>query len=300
MQKIRYVMTILLVAALLCCTCITLALSAEVTFLQQLESAAEGELLTLQEDITADVTVDKTLTVDLNGFDMLGAVTVADGCTLYVQDSQTDDYTTLDAEGYGKIAAGNGAVVAADGYMAVTEEDGMSFHRVEMELTSMTLRPERAGLYYNGCFRGDEVVAENVKWFGIALRIEQAPDADYLKTTDAYTWFKDFAAGADGNTATGSLLANVMDTDNTAAVNDAQAKLKICGAAYIMTVDGQYLFGEAVSRSLIQQVQAVDAMWSSLTVAQRTAYKEMYATYSSVMENWYLPNLHNTDIDVPL
>ena len=163
----------------------------------------------------------------------------------------------------------------------------------------MSLRPECAGVYYNGSFHGDELVAENVRCFGIALRIKQAPDAVYMKHSSAFSRYEDFKAGADGNTATGTLLRGVMKTENTATVNDSQSKQRIFGSAYILTGDGQCIFGEAGSRSLMEQVQATDVMWKTLTAAQKSAVEAMLKTYSSVTEKWYLPNIYNTDIDVP-
>ena len=121
-----------------------------------------------------------------------------------------------------------------------------------------------------------------------------------MMTTSAYSIYEDFVAGGWGNVATGTLLKNVMCTSNTNSVNDQQSKLKIWGCPYVLTKDGQYLFGESVSRSLLDQAQAVDAIWKTLTTAQKNAFKTMYRTYSTVMENWYLPNVNNTDIDVPI
>lgn len=263
------------------------------------ENTTEGDTLTLQQDAAEDVTVSKNICIDLNGFDITGTVTVVDGCCLSVMDRQTDDYAVEDGNGYGKIAAFTGNIQPQSGYMMVTEADGISFHRVDMAVTSMTLRPECAGVYYTGSFFADEVAAQNIDQFGIALRIEQAPDACYMKTSSAYSRYNDFVAGEQGSTATGTLLKNVMQTGNAAAVNEQQSKLKIWGCPYILTDDGQYLFGETVSRSLMDQVQAADAMWKTLTAAQKSAVKTMYNAYSGVMENWYLPNMNNTDIDVP-
>ena len=83
---------------------------------------------------------------------MIAFPSAADGCTLYCFDSQTDDYTVEDEAGYGRIRAVSGDVrglpessaLAESGYLMITEVDGVSFHRVSLQLTAMTLRASRA------------------------------------------------------------------------------------------------------------------------------------------------------------
>lgn len=292
---------VLALALLLCAgLCRQPVRAEEVDFDDLLGNTPEGGTTILQQSVVQDVVIGKNLTLDLNGFSVLGNLTVADGCTVYVKDSQTDDFTVEDPEGYGTIAAFSGKVLPKDGYMQVTEETGVSFHRVRMALTSMTLRPECAGVYYHASFSADEVAAENVKWYGIALRVGQAPDAAYMKRTNAYSWFRDFLPGEDANTATGSLLKNVMATGLSAKENDTRAKMKIYGRPYIMTMDGQYLFGEDARRSFMEQVQAADALWGTLDTTQQQAIRALYSRFSSVMENWYLPHMNDSDIDIPI
>lgn len=289
----------LLLAILMLLICLPEPASA-MAFSDLLEVASDGDTLILQEDVTENVTVDKNIYIDLNGYAITGMITVCDGYTLYVMDSQTDDYTVRDGEGYGTVADYTGNLLPQTGYIKLTEGGKTSFHRVDMDITSMTLRPECAGVYYNGMFYADELAASNISQFGIALRIKQSPDADYMKYTSAYSIYDGFLGGPEGNVATGTLLQNVMSLDNTTAVNDSQSKLKIWGCAYIKTTDGAYLFGDIISRSLMDQVQAADGMWKTLTAAQKSAIKTMYKKYAAVMENWYLPNMNNTDIDVPI
>lgn len=290
-------MTLLLVVALFLTGAPLYAGTANAAETRDIEIG--NEMLALMQDISQDITFQNDVWLDLDGYSITGTVTIAEGCTLYVMDYQTDDYTVANENGYGKIAKYVGNVEPMDGYMMVEEEDGVSFHRVDYKITSMTLRPECAGIYYNGTFCGDELVASRIARFGVALRIGQAPDAGYMGKSSAYSRYDGFAAGEAGNGVTGTLLTGVMKTGNSSAVNDSQAKLKIWGAPYMLTVDGEYLFGEAVSRSLMEQVQLADSMWGSLTAAQKNGMRAMYNTYSGVMENWYLPNMNNTDIDVP-
>lgn len=264
---------------------------------------ATSNTMILQGDISEQVFVNADTILDLNGFSITGMVTVADGCTLTVKDSQTDDYTVEDESGYGKLANATGNVDAADGYLPITGESGISFHKVDLNLTSVTLRPENAGIYYGGEFFGDEVVAANVDRFGIALRLDKAPDAAYMRISSAYSWYENFAAGADGNTVTGTLLKDVMKKGITTAENKARSQYKIYASAYFRMTDGQYIFSQSQNYSFMRVMQLADAQWSKLTKAQKSAMEALYNRFKTIISTWDLPNFNkdiNGDIDIPI
>jgi len=265
-----------------------------------MHAAATENSTILQEDVTEAISVNEDTTLDLNGYTISGAVTVASGCTLTVKDSQTDDYTVGDEAGYGKLLDVTGNVVAADGYLLITEEDGISFHKVDLSLTSVTLRPENAGIYYGGEFFGDELVAQNVDRFGIALRLKTAPNAAYMKISSAYSWYEDFEAGDEGNAITGTLLKDVMKKACTTAENKERSQSKIYGSPYIRTKDGRYIFGQSQGYSLMQVMQMADAQWDNLTKTQKNAIEAMYDRFYSIISTWHLPNINDTDIDIPI
>ena len=262
-------------------------------------TATENTIL-LQEDVTEDMSISADTLLDLNGYAISGVVTVAEGCTLTVKDSQTDDYTIADEEGCGMLQKVMGNVTAADGYLQICEADGMSFHRVDLRLTSVTLRPENAGIYYSGAFFGDEVVSANVDRFGIVLRLGVAPTAAYMRTSSAYSWYENFHSGAAGNAVTGTLLKDVMKKGCTTAENTQRSQSKIYGCAYIRTKDGQYLFSASVAYSFMQVVQQADKQWPKLDQTQKDAIKSLYNRFESIIGVWYLPNVNDTDIDIPI
>ena len=254
-------------------------------------SVAPGSKLTLMQNITENVTVNKTVILDLNGNSISGEVIADEGCTLYCMDSQTDDYTVKDATGYGKLTGTVSGVQAQDGYMRITGDDGISFHRVTLQLTSMSLRAAEAGLYYKCDFAGDEMVAENVKQFGVALSIHGIPTADNITTKCKYSVFTDFKAGKQDADTTSTLLTGVMKSLNLDSTNKQNANLPIYGRAYILTKDGKLVFGAAACRTFKEQVEAIDTMWSRLSASQKTAIAAMYTKFTKVMESWNIPNL---------
>lgn len=246
-------------------------------------AAQTQDMIVLEADATGLEFTGDTY-VDLNGYSISG-VTVTNG-TLYCMDSQTADYTVADGM-YGRLTEVSGAVQAAEGYLQVTEDGGSSFHKVDLEITDMTLRPASAGVYYQCNFSGDEVVAARVERYGVALSLHGEPTADALGVA---SYFTDFQAGQGSNSGSSTLLKGIMKPTNRQQVNAKNAELEVYGRAYIQTVDG-YMLGTAVKRSLRQQVELVDAMWDTLDADQKAAVAQLYETYPAVMSGWDIPNI---------
>ena len=240
----------------------------------------------------ASITVSKDTYLDLNGFDV-GDVNVTGG-TLYVMDSQTDDYTVEDAYGYGKITGtvtGSVKAVPAEaacaqyGYMQATEADGISFHCICMDIYGVTLRPDVAGVHYDCSFAADEVIAPMIESYGVALSIYGAPD-ETRKDWCASEYF-DFQAGENND---GTLLQNIMTTENGDMANLANANTPVYGRAYIKTESG-YVFGQTVCRDLQQQAELTDIAWEEISKELRENTRAMYETYESIMSDWEISNV---------
>ena len=248
----------------------------------------ENSTLQLICDVQEDIIISKNLCIDLNGFDLTANITVESNAKLSLKDSQTDDYTVMDGAGYGKLIGTVAGVQAANGYMMITEEDGISFHKVDLQLKSMVVRPSAVGVYYTCNFAGDELVAQNVERYGVALSVAGVPNADALGIC---SWYDNFQAGSAGNAASGTLLKGIMKTDNTTAENMENAAMAVYGRAYLLTKDGAYIFGDSVSRTFRQQMEDVDLRWQTLTEDQKNAVLSMYETYEEVMCSWEIPNI---------
>ena len=276
------------------------------TFAEALEAYTYDEALANYIRLTVDVSkanVNKTAYVDLCGFYM-SQPTIEDGATLYCMDSQTDDFTIDDEMAYGMvynpILIGSAAVkeipvestVAEDGYLMIREGKGYSFHRVTMDIKSMSLRASAVGLYYSCSFKGDEIVGENVKRFGIALSAWMEPDAMTLEEMCLYTEDTVFVSGAAGNTSNGVLLSGIMKEENTAARNQANGETAVYGRAYIETADG-YTFGTSVTRSLKDQLEDINLIWESLSDAQKASVRALCVAYSDAMTDWEISNIVN-------
>lgn len=250
--------------------------------------ADRGNYIQLTKDVS-NATVDKTVVVDLNGF-YLSHPTICDGVVLYAMDAQTDDFTIEDDMAYGMVyyptIDGEGTVVACDGYLRITEGKSYSFHRVIMQIKSMSLRASAAGVYYTCEFKGDEIVCENVKSCGIALSAWMEPTAANLNEMCLFTANAGFVSGE----SQGVLLSGIMKDTNTAEKNCANGETAVFGRAYIETADG-YTFGACVTRTLRQQLEDIDLIWTSLTDVQKASVLSMYEQFSDAMTDWNIPNI---------
>ena len=249
------------------------------------------------KDVNAAVTISKDTYIDLNGCSITGKVNVVYGKTLYCWDSETDDYSVSDDK-YGKLTNVSGNVAGVPSgldytenqYLMIQENGAFSFHRIDLRLTGMSLRPENAGIYYTSQFAGDQVIARHVKQFGIVMSVKQIPDAGNFTTDCTYSWFDSFNAGSN-TSKTGTLLTGIMRQINPRSINIQNSETQVYGRTYILLTDGTYLFGESSSRSLRTQAEAIDSGWTSLSTTQKNGMIAMYKTYSDVMDAWKIPNL---------
>ena len=288
------------------------------------DASNPGEaVITLRKDV-ATARIDKTVYLNLAGKN-IASVDVAEGVTLYCLDSETDDYdidgdATNGFSGFGRIAAvtGKGKVAGVeagmipvepteeyrngclDGYLMVEEDNGLSFHRVNLQITAMTLRAQEDGaaevnpsVYYKSAFAGDALVAENVKTFGIALSVQEEPNAGNMGITNAYSWFEgaDFNAGENNNNATSTLLKGVMKESNADLRNKTNANMPIYGKAYIQTENNEYVFGICVDRTLKQQTEAANQNWSDYDADKQATLTAMYDTYYKIMKSWSIEDI---------
>ncbi len=267
-------------------TWIICVLTALVCAFSLLAFAEEANVIVLTADVE-NMTVTEDTWIDLNGHN-IATVTVTDG-TLYCFDSATADYTVA-IGGYGKIGTITGNVAASDGYMQIVEVTGTSFHRVNLEIQSMTLRSEVVGVYYTADFAGDEVVSAKVKSYGVALSVYGEPKSGLANC--GFSTFYDFQSGAKANAAaSGTLLKNILKPENSAVRNRENAKIDVFGRAYLKTDNG-YVFGKTVTMSLKSLMEGIDEAWSMQSQEEQNAIKSLYAQYETLMGVWELPNLH--------
>ncbi len=269
----------------------------------------EQGITVLQSDRNT-LTVDADTLLDLNGYDINELTVNGDGAC-YVFDSATKEFE----DDYGVIKAYTGDVQP----FCTPEEDGCgwlmfdnngadaSFHYVVLQVTDMVLQPKADGaetydpnLYYKCNFKGDEVVAQNVKTFGVALSVVGEPTEENLHTKCGYSVFEDFQSGENGNQNNGTLLTGVMKETNANLINKRNANLEIYGRAYIELENGDYVFGDCRSRTLKKQTQEAYMRWTLLNTgkeedkAKQTDLVNMTKTYAPITQAWNLPDVSSS------
>ena len=275
---------------------------SSITNCETLEEAlriANGDRVQLNQSISGAVSIAQDTYLDLNGCSITGKVTVEEGKTLYCLDSETDDYTVKDGK-YGKLTNVDGNVmglpldtgIAVDEYMMITDNGEISFHRIGLSLTAMTLRSNVAGVYYKSAFGVDEMVADLIEGYGVALSVYAEPTKENLDTQCKYSYFGNFSAGGLDTNATSTLLSGVMKEKNSDLKNYKNANMPVYGRAYFLFKDGSYLFGATADRSFKEQVEAVSDIWDALTKTQKDEADAMYNKYRSIIDNWDAVNIH--------
>ena len=212
----------------------------------------------------------------------------AAACTCVTQTNDT--YTVFHTGGTGtcNICSVND-VTDMYAYTLVKEHDysedplvcGTCGHiRATLDLTTVTLRPGAAGLYFKGDLNWDETDPE-ILACGIAVSTENPlPVADDSDASSLYT---------QGSVSV--LVKDILKTENTDAENVRNARMTIYARAYIQLANGEYIYSDAVSVNLQQVVTAAQNKWDVLSTTQQDALLQMYATYSGVMSSWNVPNL---------
>lgn len=67
-------------------------------------------------------------------------------------------------------------------YVTVLNSNQYSFHRLDMGVESISIRPGNAGVYYSCTWNCDSTLAQNLKHFGVAVSLNHMPKNDF--TTD--------------------------------------------------------------------------------------------------------------------
>ena len=277
------------------------SLSGAISAYTMAQNPEEVTCIKLSKDITTTVNVSKTVFLDLNGYDISG-VNVTSGATLYVMDSQTDDYYTPADFCFGSIGSVKGNVQAVSddwgcvaskkenwrsAYVTINADDATSFHRVDFGITNTDLNPGKLGLRYGCAFFGDQIIADNFDGqYGIAVSIKADPAVSGTLDLTYSTSFSTFHVG--GNTGSASYIVNILSTDNVYTANRRNGETKIYGRPYL-SLNGQVIYGPLEKTSLKESLQTINADWDNITLqALKDQTYAMFNTFKSVMQKWNL------------
>lgn len=270
------------------------------TTLEAAVADADKGVLELQVDLDELVEIPENvvLNVDLNG-KTVKSVSVPENSELYVMDSATDDFDGSDCGYIADVVSGEVFPMELDSavrYLPVEDENGVSFHCLEMAIDTAILSPSKVGFSYNTTFKGDAAVKSQIAAFGVALSLEGEPVVEQdgtLSDHSKQTTFTDFVAGAAGNGGSSSKLVGVMAESNGYLANAANAQMDVYGKPYVKLTNGTYLLGAMAQYNFKDIAMAADedAVWGIQSADAKKAMGEMYRTFKSVMKDWSLSNI---------
>ena len=227
-------------------------------------------------------TANQDLKVDLRGY-RWQSLTVAEGATLYLKDSGTDDYKG----NWGQIDVFSGSAKPQSGYQLYREDTCLSAHAYSMNVTEAVLRPSIESMYFVGRFRGDDRLKTLVYSYGIVVDATQIPNPSTLNATSQYTSIRDGLADEDGVNSV--LLRGIMKAANSRMTNSRNADLAVYCRPYIRFQDGTYAWGEVRQISFRELVEKADALWTPEAVP--TDLQAMYRRFPDEMGDWNIPNV---------
>lgn len=217
-------------------------------------------ILRLGATVTGDVTIDPDLELDLSGYGINGNLTVDGELTVY--DSATDDYTVADGACGEITGAVTGTLVAKEGYVAAAN----GFHKFGGQaISSVSLRPQNAGIYYSTTVLCDEILAQHLE-SGVAVSLTDMPGADFETDEDTL-----YAAGKHG-----VLVQNILKGDGQDA---DRGIMDIYAATYVKLPDGTVLVSDR---------EVAYSLYDILTVLQ-TQNPEAFASFCKLwnIETWF-------------
>jgi len=253
-----------------------------------LVAAENGSYITLDKDLNGDIGIFATVTIDLNGHDIIGDIKVDEACELSVFDS-TNTSLTEAAEGRGKII---GRIVggplnrvmntpASFGhnykYIYVNEIDGSkTFHRVYMSVKSVVFTPYDTGVNFKTVLKCNDVVANYIAIGGYGVRINGYN----------YSYNATPVSGADNQKIV--KVKNVLGTADMLNLEKAQADAETMVNAQVMLklTDGATVYSAENGKTLLELVTIANEQFAELTDRQQAALGAMYQTFEALMSTW--------------
>ena len=233
-----------------------------------------------------DVVLTKDCAIDICGH----TVNVSGAYTVYGMDSSGDDFTIPTGKliPAAETAVASSTDVCGKQYIAVTEETGTSFHRIQAQITEVALRPSVDGLYYTGSFGCDELVGANIESYGIAVSTVNMPGADFM--TDEDTLYTEFVGSTMENGAkkTGVLISGILKEERSAELNSAYGQMPVFATAYLKLKDGSVVLSDTDSHDddIAYSMYDMLATLDSLIMEDPINYRKLTNPLRSFHTKW--------------
>jgi len=234
-------------------------------------SAANGSTVKLLKNGEAPVTVAGTVYLDLNGF-----TAEISAEQLFVMDSTA----TTAAAGAGRLLTESKVSVQWGSFVTLDTGDGYSAHKFELRLTAVTLRTEKAGIYYKASLNCDPELRANIGACGVALSVEGGREQRTC-----------YSGAPTGEFTSGSVF-NIFNEKYSADENAERGETEIYAHAYIRLLDGTVITDtNGTAQSLRDVLEYRDNNYSTLTAQEKTQLQAFAATWKEPLAHWDLQNL---------
>ena len=261
------------------------------------------QYLELYGDQTLEIPENTELWVDLRGFDL----TVTGSGTVHAFDSANDTY-----KNYGSLTNNGTVTVAGDvaapngnRYIALTEGAVTTMHRLDLQVTAVTLRTAAAGIYYKAAYNCDDTLAAKVSSYGVALSVFDMPGADFTTETkdiNQYTVGSEPFKG--GLVTTSGSVFGILEEGRTADNNSKRGQIRIYANPYIL-LEEQVLVGDnknpgktadeedfdGVALSLRDAMELADGLYFDYDRADQKQLCDFFAQWQGKGMDWQLPNM---------
>jgi hypothetical protein len=219
--------------------------------------------VTLVDDITLG-----SCAVNAASLDLAGNHAVISGTGTFTgYDSANEDFKTFGTLQLTGITLKNPgySTVNEKGYYALEDNGTYSFHRLDVEITSVSLRPSIGGIYYTGKWNCDSTLAKKIDSFGVVVSTNDMPDNGFASEESPDSIWTVFGASdfERGVQKTGAMVSGILKdaadgaSESRIALNERYANTPIFAAAYIV-IDGDTCLSTGVSHSLFDVVKAID------------------------------------------
>ena len=247
-----------------------------------------GQYIKLYTDNS--LTLNKDTYVDLNGH----SLTVSGDHVLYGMDSSNDDFKGNGTVTYsGQMAAATTCPVTGKQYVTIAENGAATFHRLTARLTTVTLRPDAAGLYFKAKYECDQVLAPLVKNYGVVLSVNNMPGADFAtEEGDINIATVGKEAFASGLETTSTSVFGILKDSRKAELNDRYGKMPIFANTYVELENGTVIMGEnGISQSLYQVLETIDANWADYEENQESILNFFRYWATRGISSWEFTNI---------
>lgn len=213
----------------------------------------------------------QTLPVDLAGYNL----TVKGTGTVCGFDTANDTYDHLAC---GVLTVGEDVVCesafnAPNGvcYVALSEGNYTTFHRLDIKIKTVTLRAASAGLYYKTTYQCDRQLEAEVISYGVVVSLQDVPGADF-KSADEDVYTVSSAKFVSGTTITSGSVVDILKEELPASENQKRSRMPIYANAYVDFGNGPVMADtvndgtkNGTSASLWQVIKALDAVYPAQT-----------------------------------